>query len=108
MSASVPYPVTAAWTSALVFAAWNLPLCAGLATAAAIAIRPNLAPLAAVLFAWLAMTNRRGLLRAAIGVAPAIVGIAWLNARLYGSPLVSGYGTLADIYAWAHGPANLR
>jgi len=101
-------PVTAAWTSALVFAAWNLPLCAGLATAAAIAIRPNLAPLAAVLFAWLAMTNRRGLLRAAIGVAPAIVGIAWLNARLYGSPLVSGYGTLADIYAWAHGPANLR
>ena len=52
-------PVTAAWTLALVLAVADRPLSAGIATAVAIAIRPNLAPLAAVLCAWLAVTRPR-------------------------------------------------
>ena len=66
---------------------------AGLASALAILIRPNLAPLAALLAAW--MVWRRGArpralvftLVASIGA----VGVAVVNTRLYGSPLASGY-----------------
>jgi hypothetical protein len=101
-------PVTAAWTMALASAVWNLPLCAGLAAGAAVAIRPNLVAVVVVLFAWLALTDRRAVLRAGLGVAPAIVGIAWLNARLYGSPFTSGYGALADLYAVTNLPSNVR
>ena len=65
---------------------------AGLASALAILIRPNLAPLAALLAAW--MVWRHGArpralvftLVASIGA----VGVAVVNARLYGSPLASG------------------
>ncbi|HEV3141323.1 MAG TPA: glycosyltransferase family 39 protein [Vicinamibacterales bacterium] len=101
-------PVTAAWTLALVLAAANRPLSAGLAAAAAVAIRPNLAPLAMVLLVWLAVTRPSHIVRAAIGVAPAVIGIACLNARLYGSPFRSGYGSLDDIYAIRHLPTNVR
>ena len=44
----------------------------------------------------------------ALGVMPAILLIAFLNNRLYGSPLSSGYGTLDDLYAWSHVGPNLR
>jgi hypothetical protein len=101
-------PVTAAWTAAVAFAVWNCPLCAGLATGAAIAIRPNLAPLAGLLCVWLAIADRRSLARAAIGIAPALIGVALVNARLYGSPLASGYGPLNELYALANLPTNLR
>src|SRR6185295_7507765 len=46
--------------------------------------------------------------RFAIGIAPAIAGIAWLNARLYESPLTSGYGTTADYYSLAFLSTNAR
>ena len=44
----------------------------------------------------------------ALGVLPAILLIAFLNDRLYGSPLSSGYGTLNDLYAWSHVGPNVR
>ena len=45
MNAMSDVPVTAAWTLALVLTIARRPLAAGLAMSAAIAIRPNLAPL---------------------------------------------------------------
>jgi len=101
-------PVTAAWTAALLLAVSNLPFSAGIAAAVAIAIRPNLAPLAGVLLVWLAITDRRAMARTAIGVAPVFVGIAWLNTILYGSPLASGYGSLGNLYAASYIPVNAR
>lgn len=54
MNAMSDVPVTAAWMLALVFAVMRRPLASGLAMTATIAIRPNLAPLAAVLGLWMA------------------------------------------------------
>jgi len=105
-------PVTAAWALALVLALAEWPLAAGLAAAAAIAIRPNLVPLALSLVAWTALRDVRSrrttgsfgtrAFRFALGLAPAVIGIAWLNARIYGSVLASGYGPLEDLYSWRY------
>jgi hypothetical protein len=54
MNAMSDVPVTAAWMLALVFAVMRRPLASGLAMSATIAIRPNLAPLAALLCVWMA------------------------------------------------------
>src|SRR5204862_5524792 len=36
-----------------------------------------------------------------------IIGIAWLNMHLYGSPVRSGYGALDDLYSWKYLWRNL-
>lgn len=117
MNAMSDVPVTAAWTLALLLAVMRRPIAAGLAMSATIAIRPNLAPLALVLLGWSALVEWRdrggraavvSALGLATGMAPGIVGIAWLNATLYGSPWTSGYGTTADLYSLRFGAANLR
>jgi hypothetical protein len=110
MNAMSDVPVTAAWTLALVLAVVRWPLASGLAMSAAIAIRPNLAPLAVVVAAWIAMAtgNRGHVVRFLVGVAPAVVGIGWLNARLYESPLTSGYGTTGNLYSPGFLFTNLR
>jgi hypothetical protein len=105
-------PVTAAWTLALVLAAARRPLLAGLATSAMLAIRPNLAPLAALLIAWMALCETPGkrrttVLRLALSLAPTLVAIGWLNNTLYGSPLSSGYGDLSERYLLSHLVPNL-
>ena len=106
-------PATASWTLALVLAVTRRPFASGLAMAVAIAIRPNLAPLAAVIAAWMWLSEAAGerwhsLLRFAAGTAPAVIVIASLNARLYESPFTSGYGATADLYSLQHVAANLR
>ncbi len=65
---------------------------AGLAAGIAILIRPNLAPLAAILLAWL-LLRRRFMPAAAFFTVTALgaIAIALVNTRLYGSPLKSGY-----------------
>jgi len=104
MNAMSDVPVTAFWTLALVLAVRRRPLTSGLAMTVAIAIRPNLAPLAAVLVVWMwasdiaAARRGRSAARFAAGVSPAIVFIAVLNAVLYESPLTSGYGTTGDLF----------
>ena len=95
-------PATALATLALVLLIAEQPVPAGLATAAAIAIRPNLAPLSLALLAWTALRDAqrppprhffaRSTVRMAIAIAPAIIALAWLSVHLYGSPLQSGYG----------------
>jgi hypothetical protein len=116
MNAMSDVPVTAAWTLALVLTVAKRPLAAGLAMSAAIAIRPNLVPLAIVPLAWMLFKARgtaeavpyEAVGRCAIGLVPGIGGIAWFNARFYESPLTSGYGTLEHFYSLGFASTNVR
>ena len=124
-------PVAAAWAIAFYFALgrsrWSI-LAAGLASAIAITIRPNLVLLAAAIFAAAiagtevgfrkhsadlrprrdpADLRRRRDLPArfviyALAVAPGIVLVALFNNALYGSPLTSGYGGLGGMFDSTH------
>lgn len=103
-------PAAAAWAVA-VAAAMNggaaAAVVGGVAASIAILIRPNLAPIAAVVcIAW---AFRSGWRRATVYVAIAGAGataVAVINARLYGSPLVSGYD-LTDAFSFANVIPNL-
>jgi hypothetical protein len=115
-------PMAAGWTMVLYFALKEprpKPLAAGLVAAAMLLMRPNLLLLAgAPVVAWLWPCIRgrnswqngaKDVLMFAIGVAPAVVAVALINWRLYGSPLESGYGGLSgDMYELGRWPQNLR
>jgi len=94
-------PATACWTLALASALRRHPAAAGVATAFAILIRPNLVPAAVIpALVLFQLTGRmRDLLVFAYTVAPAPAIIAGLNWQYYGSPLQSGYGSLSYLYA---------
>lgn len=110
-------PAATFWTAALLAATSARPagaLGAGVACGIAIAIRPNLAPLAAIPAlllvtgaATVALRVRQAALFA-IAVAPFAGFIAWFFNHLYGSPLRSGYGDLAGLYSWSFIGQNLR
>ena len=109
MNAMSDVPVTAAWTLALVLTMSRRPLAAGFAISAAIGIRPNLAPLAGVLIAWTALADGApASRRVAYGTAVSVIGIGLFNARVYESPLTSGYGPAGDLYAWGFFSTNAR
>jgi hypothetical protein len=112
-------PAMAAWLlcwSALLSTGgprWLLVRCggAGLAAAAAVIIRPNLAPLALIPFlscGWSGPTaagRERRWARIALFAAPvaaAGIGVALLQWRWYGSPLQSGYGAASGLFALAN------
>jgi hypothetical protein len=106
-------PITALWISAF----WALALdwygAAGAATALAVLVRPNLAPLAAIPLLWLAWTAPRerraaSVLRYACPVAIAAVAVAAVQWRWYGSPLLSGYGAAADLFTLSNVVPNAR
>jgi len=86
---------------------------AGLAASVAILIRPNLAPIAAVLALWLVV--RRGKAGRDVGsfavfvagVVPGCLGVAFVNRALYGSPFASGYGNLGGIFSAANVVTNV-
>ena len=110
-------PAATFWTAALLAAVRGRSagaLVAGLASGMAIAIRPNLAPLAvipALLLVSAEATWRarlRPLVVFGLGTLPFIAFVAWLFNHLYGSPLRSGYGDLSDLYSWSYIPANVR
>ena len=110
-------PVSACWIAALLTAGLpsRRPVLTAVLTGIAIAIRPNLAPLAVVPFGLLLYredgdrASRSGAaIRFAVALAPFVAFIAAVNARLYGSPLRSGYGTLSSLYAIEHIAANVR
>lgn len=113
-------PAAAAWAVAIACLLAETPASAGAAGAAAaiaILVRPNLAPLAALLAVWIAWRDGangrwRDWRRAATPwlVAPAVLGaiaVGLINARLYGSPLTSGYD-LTDAYALAYVWPNIQ
>ncbi len=81
-----------------------------------ILIRPNLAPLAGVIVVWMIWRGRRARgpassrlapLSFAIAAASGAIAIAVINARLYGSPLTSGYD-MTDAYLWSYVLPNIR
>ncbi|MBA3271779.1 MAG: hypothetical protein H0T71_14845 [Acidobacteria bacterium] len=92
-------PATAAWMLCWYLAVREKPLPAGLAAAAAVAIRPNLAPLAAMPALYLRHT---GVLGFAAPVTLAGVLVGYFHWRWFGSPLRSGYGTAGQLYAFAN------
>lgn len=98
-------PVTAAWLVCLCFAVRTDPrasIGAGLASAIAILIRPNLAPLAIVpLF----LAERRVMFAAPVAIAG--IFLAAINSLWYGSPFRSGYGSAEDLYSLSNIAGNL-
>jgi hypothetical protein len=108
MVAMSDVPVTAWWTVmlALMFSGRRLALfMAGLAAGMAIITRPNIVPLAALpplylsyqaaRHGWTAANFRRAFVDVAlfaIGPAAAAAAVGTVNAHLYGSPFLSGYG----------------
>jgi hypothetical protein len=113
-------PAAALWTGAIWAALGGggaaAPILAGACTGLAILVRPNLAPLAVVIVAFVgtygsAMDPRGVWKRAgwfAAAVVPACCAVAIVNWRLYGSPLRSGYDDLASAYALANIVENAR
>ena len=85
------------------------PLAAGLAASAAIVMRPNLLPMGLVLGLFLLVRPERlwrecardGAVFAAASL-PGCLLVAIVQAMFYGSPLRSGYGTLAALFAAEH------
>src|SRR5262249_20251510 len=83
---------------------------AGLATSAAILTRPNLAPLAGVLFLFAAREQPR-VARAfayALGALPGVLAVAAINNQLYGNAAMSGYGSLRELFDWSNVGPNLQ
>jgi len=118
-------PVTAAW--ALAFLLLSRPSAiasagAGVATAVAVLIRPNLAPLAMLPPAWLAIKALRAwrvapseralrvrqIAAFVAGLAPAGIVLALVNNSLFGSPLKSGYGELGMLFSTHNIVPNAR
>ncbi len=121
-------PAAAAWTTAflLLFSPPSLTarfarsFGAGLATAVALLIRPNLAPLAILLPAWLAYkamrapdaSARRGRIAQIamflVGMAPAVIVLALFNWQVHGAPGRFGYRDVGGMFALAHVVPNLK
>ena len=87
------------------------PVLAGILIGIAILVRPNLAPLAVVIAMSPFILKWPQPARAvALMIAAALPGIAvmwWLNQRLYGSAIGSGYGDAAQLFSVSHINQNL-
>jgi len=114
-------PAAALWTMALLAATSGAAIGAGLASSAAILMRPNLFLLGAsvlvvLFYSHASRASRQSGLRTrattlAAFAATAAIGpllVAALQWRLYGSPLLSGHGTLSDLFAIGNIPTNVR
>jgi hypothetical protein len=107
-------PAAAFWTLATYAALGRTPraaVAAGATSALAILIRPNLVPIAAVLFIWLAFDRRERRWQSAVAFVVAMLPgpliVAAINARLYGSPLSSGYGDIGQLFSLNYIPVTL-
>lgn len=108
-------PATAAWLLALACAmkpATSSAALAGIATGVAILIRPNLAPLAALVWTTCAVAggSQPPVRRAAIALLstlPGLVVLGVIQAIRYGSPWMSGYGAASQLFSWANVVPNL-
>ncbi len=101
-------PATALWALSWVLSlrpGLGAATASGLAAAFAIMIRPNLAPLAGIIVlviaasagAWAHRTKRVLTFAAATMVGPAMV--LWSQGVLYGDPLMSGYGSVRELFS---------
>ncbi len=107
MNPMTDVPVTAAWTLALVLSVGGWPAAAGVASGVALLIRPNLAAVTFALLGWLILTRRKPL-RFLLALLPFAAVLAVINASLYESVTVSGYGTLEELYSWSYAATNAR
>ncbi len=80
----------------------------GALTGLAILIRPNLAPAAVVVAAWLLTGGVARLVRFGVAAAPFLLLVGFFNAVLYGHPLQSGYGSAGDLFSARYVPVNVR
>jgi len=105
-------PAAALWVLAIATATSGKrrsPLLAGLGASAAIAVRPNLLPLGVVLGLFLLVRpervwreRARDAAMFAVASLPGCLLVAVVQQVFYGSPLRSGYGTLATLFAAEH------
>ncbi len=104
-------PATAWLTLAIVLAVQRQAVSAfgaGLAAGLAVITRPALL-LAAATIPFLSLGGDARYRRFAIAGAGALLGVAVqmaVQTKLFGSPLSSGYGPAAGLFAWAHAPVN--
>jgi hypothetical protein len=105
-------PAAALWmlaVAAVTGAKPRAPVVAGLATAAAILMRPNLVPMAIPIGLFILFRPERswhdrlqGAIRFAAAAAPGAIAVAFIQRAFYGSPLQSGYGSLAALFSASH------
>ena len=101
-------PAAALWVMAAASATGasrRAPLMAGLATSAAILVRPNLLPMGIVLglyFLGKRSSRLSGSLMFAAASAPGCLAVALIQQMFYGSPLRSGYGSLDALFSAAN------
>jgi 4-amino-4-deoxy-L-arabinose transferase-like glycosyltransferase len=115
-------PAAACWVAALLIASRATDrnaASAALIASLAVLIRPNLAPLGAIVFvvgvfSGSGRTTRPETVararRAAafvLAIVPGIVVLGWIQHARYGSATASGYGTLSDAFAFAYIRENL-
>ena len=103
-------PAAALWVMAAASATGasrRAPLMAGLATSAAILVRPNLLPMGIVLGIFFLAKGKKSPRFAdattfAIASAPGCLAVALIQQMFYGSPLRSGYGSLDALFSAAN------
>lgn len=101
----------ALWVAAFaVLVTRQQPLVVGTLAGLAILVRPNLAPLAAVIavvpFVLRWARPARALAAIAAAAVPGAAVMLWLNQQLYGSAIGSGYGDAAQLFAVANISTN--
>jgi dolichyl-phosphate-mannose-protein mannosyltransferase len=107
-------PCAACWLAALLLATRGSTAgstASGVLSSLAILIRPNLAPLAAIVVALAIVSHPFGRLRRAayfvVALAPGIVLLCWIQAVRYGAPFASGYGTAPGMFSLEYVVPNL-
>jgi hypothetical protein len=111
-------PAAAFWVAAIACATGTRPrhlVLAGLATSAAILVRPNLLPLGVVIGLFLLFRPERSwaqrMREAAVYAAwciPGCLAAAYVQWTFHGSPLSSGYGSFSSLFATGNVVPNLR
>jgi hypothetical protein len=112
MSDTVMAALTTTALAMLTFGSLSASAAAGLLTTLAIAVRPNLAPIAIAFalatFMWGERNQRfRRAIAFGLCVLPGPILVAIINAHLHGSPLRSGYGSFSHLYALSNVPGNI-
>jgi Dolichyl-phosphate-mannose-protein mannosyltransferase len=110
-------PAAALWVAAVAAATGTArrgPLTAGIAAAAAVLVRPNLAPLGVPIGLFLFFRPERAwrdrfaaALAYAAATAVGCLAVALVHNELYGSPLSSGYGSFAGLFRAEHVGPNV-
>jgi hypothetical protein len=79
----------------------------GALTGLAVLVRPNLAPLGAVVALWVLRGGVRALTQFVLFTAPSLALMLFFNWALYGHPLRVGYGSVGQMFSPDHIPINL-